>query len=234
MKRWTFLAAFLVAACTPTLANARGPGGPARAVDGDTLIVGGEEVRLYGIDAPELHQTCWRGSEEWSCGAEAASQLARLIAGQNVFCDSMGTDQYRRTLAHCVAGTTDINRTMVSLGHAIAYRRYSREYVSAEMSAQSAKRGIWAGTFQRPDEYRHPRQSPSSAQSVRVHSRANSSEEWAGRARANCNIKGNRNRKGQWIYHLPGMPYYDQTRPEEIFCTESEAQAAGYRRAIVK
>ena len=49
-----------------------------------------------------------------------------------------------------------------------------------------------------------------------------------------CSIKGNRNRKGQWIYHVPGMPYYDRTRPEEVFCTEAEARAAGYRRAIVR
>lgn len=47
-------------------------------------------------------------------------------------------------------------------------------------------------------------------------------------------IKGNRNRRGEWIYHVPGMPYYDQTQPEEIFCSERQAQAAGYRRAIVR
>jgi hypothetical protein len=47
-------------------------------------------------------------------------------------------------------------------------------------------------------------------------------------------IKGNRNRRGQWIYHLPGMPYYNVTRAEEMFCTEADAQAAGYRRAIVR
>lgn len=51
--------------------------------------------------------------------------------------------------------------------------------------------------------------------------------------RSACNIKGNRDRRGQWIYHVPAMPYYDQTRAEDIFCNEAEAQAAGYRRAIV-
>ena len=60
------------------------------------------------------------------------------------------------------------------------------------------------------------------------------SNDWQARASGNCNIKGNHSRKGEWIYHLPGMPYYDRTRPEEIFCTEAEARAAGYRRAIVK
>jgi hypothetical protein len=46
-----------------------------------------------------------------------------------------------------------------------------------------------------------------------------------------CAIKGNRNRRGEWIYHLQGQEYYEDTRPEELFCTEREAQAAGYRRA---
>ena len=36
------------------------------------------------------------------------------------------------------------------------------------------------------------------------------------------------------IYHLPGMPYYDETRAEAYFCTEAQAQAAGYRRAVVR
>ena len=57
-----------------------------------------------------------------------------------------------------------------------------------------------------------------------------SSSGWQARASGNCSIKGNRNRKGQWIYHVPGMPYYDRTRPEEIFCTEAEAGAAGKRQ----
>lgn len=49
-----------------------------------------------------------------------------------------------------------------------------------------------------------------------------------------CRIKGNHSRRGDWIYHLPGMPYYDATRAEAYFCTEAQAQAAGYRRAIVR
>lgn len=49
-----------------------------------------------------------------------------------------------------------------------------------------------------------------------------------------CLIKGNHSRRGDWIYHLPGMPYYDDTRAEAYFCTEAQAQAAGYRRAIVR
>lgn len=234
MTRLTLFASVL-AGLVGTVAGARGPGGFGTAVDGDTLVVGGERVRLFGIDAPELHQTCQRNGEDWSCGTAAAAQLAQMIAGQQVFCDSMGKDQYQRTLSHCVAGTTDINRTMVALGFAVAYRRYSQEYVAAEAMAQAGKRGVWAGAFQRPDEYRHAAQASSTGSTGGGRpGRAESARDWGARAQANCNIKGNRNRKGQWIYHLPGMPYYDQTRPEEIFCTEAEAQAAGYRRAIVR
>jgi endonuclease YncB( thermonuclease family) len=218
-----------------TVAGAGTPGGFATAIDGDTLVIEGEKVRLFGIDAPELHQTCKRDGKDWSCGAAAAEQLARLVAGQRVFCDSMGTDRYGRTLSHCVAGPTDINRTMVAHGYAVAYRRYSEDYVSAEAAAQAGKRGIWAGSFERPNEYRHPTQAKPSERHTGARPKTSASaRDWAGRSQANCNIKGNRNRKGQWIYHLPGMPYYDQTRPEEIFCTEAEAQAAGYRRAIVR
>lgn len=52
-------------------------------------------------------------------------------------------------------------------------------------------------------------------------------------APSDCTIKGNQGSNG-WIYHLPGMPFYDRTKAEQMFCTETEAQAAGYRRAKVR
>jgi len=136
-----------------------------------------------------------------------------------------------------MAGSTDINRAMVATGYATAYRRYSSDYISAEDSAKVNKRGIWAGTFQNPSDYRHAGDAPvpqrPKASTKRSAPRAVSND-WQARASGNCNIKGNRSRRGDWIYHMPGMPYYDQTRPEEIFCTEAEARAAGYRRARVR
>ena len=210
--------------------------GPGRAKDGDSLTVGGTEVRLYGIDAPEWDQTCQRGGEEWSCGEAAAEKLSQLVTGKNVVCSTVGTDEHKRILGRCMVGATDLNRAMVASGHAVAFRRYSSDYVSAEDSAKANKRGIWAGTFQMPSDYRHSGDVPVAARKSATKRSAPKavSSDWQARATGNCNIKGNRNRKGQWIYHLPGMPYYDQTRPEEIFCTEAEAQAAGYRRAIVR
>ena len=102
----------------------------------------------------------------------------------------------------------------------------------SEDRAKASKVGLWAGSFETPEQFRK-----TGGYSAKPRSRTASrvaSSDWAQRAQANCSIKGNRNRRGEWIYHLPGMPYYDQTRPEEIFCTEAEAQAAGYRRAIVR
>lgn len=210
--------------------------GIGRAGDGDSLTVGETLVRLFGVDAPEFGQSCTRGGQQWACGAEAAEELSKLVTGKQVRCVSKGTDQYDRVLGRCTVGTLDVNRAMVAGGHAVAFRRYSTDYVSAEESAKASRRGLWAGTFKMPSEYRH-RTAPAIDRSITTSKRraANaSSSDWAGRAAANCNIKGNRNRRGQWIYHVPGMPYYEGTRPEEIFCSEANARAAGYRRAIVK
>jgi endonuclease YncB( thermonuclease family) len=209
--------------------------GTAHAKDGDSLSVDAREIRLFGIDAPEFDQTCQRDGHSWSCGAEAANKLSALVTGKAVRCEQVGTDQYGRMLARCRVGATDVNRMMVALGFAVAYRRYSSDYVSAEDSAKGNRFGLWSGQFEMPSDYRHVERAPAQPRHDRHHSaRKSMSDDWAARVNANCNIKGNRNRKGQWIYHLPGMPYYDQTRPEAIFCTEEEARAAGYRRAIVR
>lgn len=210
---------------------AAAPWGIGRAKDGDSLMVGDVEVRLYGIDAPEADQTCRRGGQEWSCGAAAAQQLSKFVTGRDVRCETVGKDQYGRVLGRCMVGETDINRALVAMGYAVAFRRYSSDYVSAEDSAKANRRGVWSGTFEMPSDYRHAEDTPIA---VRPKQSSSSTPRVSSIASSGCNIKGNRNRKGQWIYHVPGMPYYDQTRPEEIFCTEAEARAAGYRRAIVR
>ena len=133
----------------------------------------------------------------------------------------------------CWADGFELNRTMVEQGWATAFRKYSQDYVADEARAKAQRRGIWSSSFELPEEYRR-------AQAQRAAAPQTSAAPPARRAAPTlpsvkgCVIKGNRNRKGQWIYHVPGMPYYDQTRPEEIFCSEADAQKAGYRRAIVR
>lgn len=203
--------------------------GVATASDGDSLTVAGRRVRLFGIDAPEFDQTCTRGGQQWACGAAATEHLANLVTGREVRCIATGVDRYDRILARCTVGTTDINRTIVASGHAIAFRRYSADYVSAEDSAKANRRGIWAGTFQMPQAYRGETDPLPSARSQTE--RAVASGVRPSSPTSGCNIKGNRSRRGDWIYHLPGMPYYAGTRAEDLFCSEVEARAAGYRRA---
>lgn len=225
------LAGLAIAVCIAGPGSAQTVSGKATAIDGDSLEVGGSRIRLFGIDAPEYDQTCKKDGSVWHCGQRAKEELAALVEGQTLECQGQGVDQHARILAVCWVGRDDLNQAMVEQGWAIAYRQFSDAYVPAETSAKAARLGVWSSSFESPSDYRLSKldPAPSGFTSPRPIARSQPPV-WKG----GCVIKGNRNRRGQWIYHLPGMPYYDQTRAEEIFCTEAEAQAAGYRRAIVK
>ncbi|MEO1920820.1 MAG: thermonuclease family protein [Sphingomonadaceae bacterium] len=201
----------------PAPALAQPVSGEAAVIDGDTLAIGSEKIRLFGIDAPELDQTCSLDGRAWACGEEAAAQLRGITAGQIVNCEGIERDQHGRLVAVCSAAGYDLGATMVEYGWAVAFRRYSTDYVAHEHRAKAAKAGIWRSDFILPQAHRSRLDQESQPQPP---------AEVTG-----CVIKGNRSRRGEWIYHVPGQQYYEQTRPEEIFCSETEAQAAGYRRS---
>lgn len=206
--------------------------GTAEVKDGDSLVVDGRQVRLFGIDAPELVQTCQTDGKEWSCGEEAKLNLKTLVEGKRVECSSNAVDIHGRHLSVCSIGDSSLNATMVEYGWAVAYRDYSSDYVANETRAKANRTGIWSSTFVAPSEFRH---GPEIAAEIRQQRSTPQRGQQAQQTKSyGCAIKGNRNRKGQWIYHLPGMPYYNVTRAEEMFCSEAEARAAGYRRAIVR
>ena len=222
----------LVAVLIAAPVHAQTLSGPAEIIDGDSLSVSGISVRLFGIDAPEGKQTCNRSGTAWRCGEEAATQLRNLIGGNPIECRGRDIDTYGRTLAVCSVAGIEINRAMVEAGWATAFRKYSQDYVVEETRAKAAHRGIWASEFQLPQDYRAAQSATRDAAPaalVRRQAAAPVTQTTSG-----CAIKGNRNRKGQRIYHLPRMPYYAITRAEEMFCSEEQAQAAGYRRAIVR
>ena len=134
------------------------------AIDGDTLRSGEIEVRLYGIDAPELDQTCTLESgASWSCGREAQSRLKALIGRYAVDCAPRARDKFNRIIATCgTSKVPDLGETLVREGLAINLGGGDRgegPYVDAEIDAQAAKRGIWRGDFERPSAWRqaHPR-----------------------------------------------------------------------------
>jgi len=125
--------------------------GTAEVIDGDTLDIGGQRVRLHGIDAFERNQRC--GGQ--ACGQEASAALRRLADGRTTACEVRDTDRYGRLVAVCHVAGTDINGWMVENGHAVAYRRYSTDYVSTERQAEADGLGAWAHGFTEPEAYRH-------------------------------------------------------------------------------
>lgn len=124
--------------------------GKMRAIDGDSFHLGADEIRLVGIDAPEGRQTCEKDGRSWACGEEAKRRLVTLVGGREIKCDVEDRDKHGRLLAVCRVGEVDINRWMVEQGWAVSYGRY----LDAERAAERARRGIWAGRFERPRDWR--------------------------------------------------------------------------------
>ncbi|WP_281019928.1 thermonuclease family protein [Minwuia sp. IMCC3060] len=128
--------------------------GRASVTDGDTVVIRSERIRLHGIDAPESAQTCEAGGKVWRCGQQASLALADKIGRLPVRCETFQRDRYGRAIAICRQGQTDLNRWMVRNGWALAYRRYSTDYVAAENEAKNAGLGIWQGRFVPPWNWR--------------------------------------------------------------------------------
>jgi endonuclease YncB( thermonuclease family) len=221
------------------LANAR-VFGVARVVDGDTIAIGETRIRLEGIDAPETDQVCLHANaRRWTCGIKARDRLREHIAGRQLSCVDRGKDRYGRTLAICSAGGEDINAWLVREGWALAYVRYSRAYVTEEVAAREERKGLWSGAFIAPWGWRHRSKQtiilgalsvPVSAQSQLLAPASS-----AAASSPDCIIKGNVNRNGERIYHLPGQAAYAKINMEDPqkrwFCSEDDARAAGWRRA---
>jgi endonuclease YncB( thermonuclease family) len=121
------------------------------ATDGDTIKLNGTKWRLWGIDAPELHQSC---ADSWQAGVEAKRTLERLIAAGPVQCEDRGRDRYSRSIGLCRAGGRDLGADMVSAGMAWAFTRYSSDYIGQEKGAISARIGVHAHDCQKPWDWR--------------------------------------------------------------------------------
>lgn len=192
--------------------------GRVEVVDADTIRVGGETVRLFGIDAPEIGQPCILAGQERDCGVWAARAVAQEFGGAYARCDDRGQDRYGRQIAKCSVNGTDMGATLVISGLAQAFTRYSTDYVDIEKQAIVARRGIWAGQMDSPSDYRR-----------------GTTQAAADGAPNGCTIKGNISGNGR-IYHMPGQENYGRTRistdrGERWFCSEAEARAAGWRAA---
>lgn len=128
--------------------------GVGRVVDGDTLDVGAVRVRLHGIDAFEGDQMCDGPRGRWACGAAATRSLKARAEGRELVCQVLDTDRYGRKVSRCERNGVDLARVLVSEGLALAYRRYSRDYIEEELAAEARGAGAWNGSFDRPEQWR--------------------------------------------------------------------------------
>lgn len=161
----------LASGCT----DAASLSGRASVIDGDTIEIGGEHIRMVGIDAPESTQTCKdENGRAWRCGTFAARALDEMIAGKTVTCaidPKDRQDKYGRVLGLCSAGGLSLSVEMARQGWAVAYlyfldyqdgrpRSYKAAILAAEAEAAAAHRNIWRGPFDLPWEWRAAHRHP--------------------------------------------------------------------------
>ena len=147
--------------------------GKAKVIDGDTIKINGENIRLHGIDSPEIKQVCQnKDNNPYPCGVAAKDFLNIYISRHEfkdigkdptskthgfVYCYYSERDKYKRIIGKCYVGKDsefNLNLLMVSSGQAVAYTRYSNDYIEAQNKAKEAGIGIWQGKFVLPERWR--------------------------------------------------------------------------------
>jgi endonuclease YncB( thermonuclease family) len=196
--------------------------GVARVIDGDTLAFGARHVRLMGVDAPEMAQTCTREGRAWACGVAARAAMVARLGLRITTCTGAADDRYGRLVAVCRQDGADVAADLVGAGAILAYRRYSMAYVGLETTARAARVGVWAGQVEAPAAFRAARRAGLDLPAAEASAPA-----------AGCAIKGNISGRGR-IYHMPGQPDYDATvitpaKGERWFCSVAAAESAGWR-----
>jgi endonuclease YncB( thermonuclease family) len=215
--------------------------------DGNNIQLGDVTYRLDGIDAPELDQTCIDDqADPWTCGIDAREQLIKLIAGRPVRCADLGPDKTykKRHIGLCsVEGeTASLNQQLVRAGFALDFEPSAKgRFLQDEASARQARLGLWKGCFVAAEEFRLGKKDGSLHGAAcrtdrdRQIREALFPDDLA--APSSCNTKGKfavraRVTGDVGIYHLRACPSYAAiTHPDRWFCSEDDAEAAGFRRA---
>lgn len=215
--------------------------------DGGTVQLGNVTFRLDGVDAPAFDQLCIDDhADSWTCGIEARDQLAKLIGGRSVRCDDLGPDPLykKRRIGICAVDgeKTNLNQAMVKLGFALNMEpAVKARFKDDEAGAKDGKLGLWKGCFLAPREFRIGRKDGAllggacRADRDREIREVLFPEELV--QPSGCSIKGKyavraRVTGNLGIYHLQACPSYPgTTRPDRWFCSEDDAQGAGFRKA---
>jgi endonuclease YncB( thermonuclease family) len=223
--------------------------GPSWAVDlvikdGDTITIDGTEFRFDGINAPEKDQLCLDGKgSRWTCGIEVRDRLVALVGSRAVRCDDQGADKAYPTrrigICSIEGDIMSLNQRIVRDGWAVSFEPYAKgRFKQDEADARENRRGLWAGCFSAPRDFRRWRKSsakllgtacPSDARNILFPDDPPMPP--------GCSIKGKVALRAEiagyrGIYHMEGCRSYVSTKkPNRWFCSEDEAKAAGFRKS---
>lgn len=215
--------------------------GAARVIDGDTVRIGSVRIRIQGIDAPEMDDSCLSpDGSGWACGVWATEVARDRFGGRRLVCHDLGERSFDRVVARCMDGDEDFAEVMLRKGAARACERFARQhahsqgYMALETAAEAAGVGIFAGTAPPRAGFCEVRSAGGGAAGGGATGGGAATVQLAS---GECAIKGNVNAAGERIYHMPGQAHYDRVviRPElgqRWFCSSEEARAAGWRRAL--
>ncbi|MCM2532042.1 thermonuclease family protein [Neobacillus pocheonensis] len=221
-------------------------------IDGDTIDINlngkEEKIRMLCVDTPETHHPRL-GVQPF--GPEAAEYTKKILpVGTEIEIETGiggGRDKYGRLLAYIYVNGKMFNEMLLEQGLArVAYvyapnTKYVDEFYGIQKEAQKKGIGIWSIENYAKDDGYHLEATKGQNNSPRSTSKAstesslgksiqnNPSDDKESNVSCKGKIKGNAN---SHIYHVPGGAYYDSTKDNIVwFCTEKEAEDAGYHRS---
>ncbi|WP_172980215.1 thermonuclease family protein [Tardiphaga sp. P9-11] len=220
--------------------------------DGDTIQIGNVAYKLAGVDAPEVDQPCVdEHADNWACGVEARDQLVKLIGKREVRCEDLGEDaiyKNRRAGLCSIAGEAiSLNQAVIRSGYAVNIETTVKagaraNFKTDEAAARDKRQGLWRGCFVTPAEFRGK-----ASDSPLLGSACRSDKDKELRAAlfpvdltmpTGCNIRAKQVRRAKFtghvgVYLIPQCQNYaTQPKPDRWFCSEDDARAAGYRKAL--
>ena len=223
----------------PAMAAAADISGVPKIREGDLIVIGSSRIRLAGVDAPSVDQLCLNTKgERWTCGVAARDELIRHTDKKSWSCHIERTDRRGRNVARCMVDGEDIQKWLVSSGWALAFTRFSHDYVADEKAAREAKAGMWQGAFIAPWDWRIRNKKTAILGATKpppnAHAILLASASGPVAPSPDCTIKGNVNGAGECIYHTPKSRWYAQIKMQiskgtRWFCSVEDAEAAGCR-----
>jgi endonuclease YncB( thermonuclease family) len=220
--------------------------------DGDTIQIGNTAYNLAGVDAPEVDQPCIdEHADNWACGGEARDRLVKLVGKREVRCEELGEDKAekgRRAALCTVAGEAiSLNQAVIQSGFAVSAEAPAKagakvNFQADEAAAKDKRQGLWRGCFVTPAQFR-----TKGADAALLGSACRSDKDKEIRAAlfpadlpmpSGCNIRAKQVRRARLtgnvgVYLIPQCQNYaTQPKPDRWFCSEDDARAAGYRKAL--